>query len=279
MPGARPSLRGPLEDEDEPSQKRTDQMKEYAPLPRAAATPAPSGVVLKDSFAKEVAEASKQLLDEEAAAAAPTTETVARLAQAPAEAPPEAPPPPVAPKRKSRLPWLLVGLGTAGFAGAIGYMSLLRSTEPQTPLVMAPPPPPPPAKVEPLEKPPEPPPPADPVAVAKPAVPDPAPAPAPAETAKPTEVAPAPAPPPVAEKEPERPKVAMGTLVIEAIPFASLSIDGKLKDAEVVGTKKFVLKPGQYMLKLVHPKRTVTTPVNITANKAVTVPFKAFEQQ
>ena len=65
----------------------------------------------------------------------------------------------------------------------------------------------------------------------------------------------------------------------QELESASLSIDGKLKDAEVVGTKKFALKPGQYMLKLVHPKRTVTTPVNITANKAVTVPFRAFEPQ
>lgn len=128
-------------------------------------------------------------------------------------------------------------------------------------MVVAPPPPPPvalkpvePPVEMPLEKPPE------------PVVVSPPPEPAPVEE-----------PPPAAAIE--KPKaVATGTLVIDAVPYAQYFVNDKLKDAEVVGTRKFALKPGEYVIKLVHPKRTYTEHVTITPNHATKLPaFRPLE--
>jgi hypothetical protein len=215
-------------------------------------------VVLKDSFAREVAEASK-LIDAEEARRASTTDSVPRTAAPP---PAEAPGPP----RKSPLPWVLVSLVATGFIGGLGYMWMFKQKE--EPLVVAPPTVA--TKLATVAAAP----PADPAAAAEV---EEAPEPAAKELAP---RAPAPAAPPVTERPAtEKARPLTGTLQVDAVPFAMLSIDGRDGQTEVVGVRKISLKPGRYTIHLEHPKRTLTTQVTITATRVTSVPFRAFEPQ
>ncbi|MBK7863037.1 MAG: serine/threonine protein kinase [Archangiaceae bacterium] len=274
LPGTVPPAQlGPLMDADEPSQKRTDQMKEWGQQTVTPNPGPPPAVVLKDSFAREVAEASKQINEEEAERAR-TTDSVPRTT---APAPDRELP---ALRKKNPLPWVLVSMIAAGFIASLGYLWVFRQRE-EVPIVVAPPP----------------------VAVAadlgaklapqQPAV-EPAPetrdALPPEKAPEPEPVAAAEAPPPsVPEKAPEKEKpvapvekpraVAMGVLEVNATPFAALSIDGKVRDTEVIGLRKYKLPPGAHTLKLEHPKRVMTMQVSITANRTTPVVFRALEPQ
>ncbi|MFY0575156.1 protein kinase domain-containing protein [Cystobacter fuscus] len=81
-------------------------------------------------------------------------------------------------------------------------------------------------------------------------------APAPSAPVQPSEVAPQ-ATPVVKAK---------GTLVVQAIPYADVYLDGKLVRREVQGTWTTSLAPGTYQLKFVHPNHSDSSKVTITAN-------------
>ncbi len=265
VPGNRP--RGPLEDEDDASQQRTDQMRGLTEEEAKPATPGQPGVVLKPSFAKEVAEASRQLREEEEGRH--QTDPSAPRTSGPKEQLPASDTVPAARPRKSVVPYALVSLVAAGFIGGLGYMWMFKERDQApVPIVTAPPPPlPAPAPL--AEPKPEPP---------KVATPTPTPAPtdaAPTPDAKPPE-----AKPPEQPKPPEPPKpapVVNGYLVVDAVPFATLIVDNRAH--EVVGTKKLALKPGSYVVKLEHPKRLKSQLVNISANKTVTLKFRPLETE
>ncbi|EPX63232.1 Serine/threonine kinase PKN11 [Cystobacter fuscus DSM 2262] len=59
---------------------------------------------------------------------------------------------------------------------------------------------------------------------------------------------------------------AKGTLVVQAIPYADVYLDGKLVRREVQGTWSTSLVPGTYQLKFVHPNHSDSSKVTITAN-------------
>jgi eukaryotic-like serine/threonine-protein kinase len=103
---------------------------------------------------------------------------------------------------------------------------------------------------------------------AQPSIPEPAPAPAPVAAA------PEPTPPPSVEEKPET-RPDEGYLDVYARPFASAVIDGKAR-GEVVGHKRFTLKPGKHTVQLKHPKReTEPTAVNVRAGARTRVDFNA----
>ncbi len=256
MPGVRP--RGPLEDEDEGSAQRTDQMNELAEQTRQTATPIPSGVVLKPSFAKEVAEASRKILTEEEEAKARTTQSLRAAGEqsAPTARMPPVPDVSQSPKA-SPLLWIAVSLASLGFVGSLGYLMLFNTPKTDsTPIVVAPPPPAP-ALVVAAEPPKEAEPPRAAAPDAAPALPE-TPSTAPTEAKKPV-------------------PAVMGTLQIDARPFASVTLNGNPWQDEVVGIRTFSLKPGTYTLMFSHPKRTMPKRVNITPNHVTKVEFRALE--
>ncbi|ATB37986.1 hypothetical protein CYFUS_003412 [Cystobacter fuscus] len=59
---------------------------------------------------------------------------------------------------------------------------------------------------------------------------------------------------------------AKGTLVVQAIPYADVYLDGKLVRREVQGTWTTSLAAGTYQLKFVHPNHSDSSKVTITAN-------------
>jgi serine/threonine-protein kinase len=132
LPGTRP--RGPLEDEDDASEKRTDQMTEYrGERPQTAQlnkmTPP---VIASDSLLKEMQAASDQLNREEEDRHR-TTESESRRS-APKGDPTTVPMKPVpahlgvaepaAPR--SLVPWLLTALAATGFIAGLGYVVMVR---------------------------------------------------------------------------------------------------------------------------------------------------------
>jgi serine/threonine protein kinase len=83
--------------------------------------------------------------------------------------------------------------------------------------------------------------------------------------------------PPVQPPEaapPAAPSVeAKGTLVVQAIPYADVYLDGRLVKREVQGTWRTSLSPGTYQLKFVHPAHSDSSKVIITANSRTTKAF------
>ncbi|WNG16074.1 protein kinase [Cystobacter fuscus] len=67
---------------------------------------------------------------------------------------------------------------------------------------------------------------------------------------------------------------AKGTLVVQAIPYADVYLDGKLVRREVQGTWTTSLVPGTYQLKFVHPNHSDSSKVTITANTRTTKSFR-----
>ncbi|OJH40513.1 hypothetical protein BON30_12345 [Cystobacter ferrugineus] len=117
------------------------------------------------------------------------------------------------------------------------------------------------------ETPPAPPPAQDAVVVAPPttgAPAVPAGAPEPSAPVQPSEAVP-PAAPAVKAK---------GTLVVQAIPYADVYLDGKLVRREVQGTWSTSLAPGTYLLKFVHPAHSDSSKVTITSNARTTKSFR-----
>jgi serine/threonine-protein kinase len=88
--------------------------------------------------------------------------------------------------------------------------------------------------------------------------------PAPSAPVQPSEAAP-PASPAVKAK---------GTLVVQAIPYADVYLDGKLVRREVQGTWTMSLAPGTYLLKFVHPNRSESSKITITSNARTTKSFR-----
>ncbi|MBL8951131.1 MAG: protein kinase [Myxococcaceae bacterium] len=253
LPGSK--ARAP--DADDPSKKRTDPPDDFGERTRQTATPLPSEAVVNEL-------ASTKPLRPEQIAALRTTQSVrASLKETvPLEAPVEPPPPaedtslPPAAPRRSPVVWLVAGLAALGFAGSTGYLMLHHEPDP-TPLVVNLPPPPSEKPVEPVK------PPAEAAPVEKP-------------VEKPPE--------PVAEVKPEpkpepkpQPAVTTGTLEVDVQPFATLKVNGRPYADEVIGIRRFPMKPGQYTLEFRHPKRVVTTRVNITSGKVTQAPFRAFD--
>jgi len=227
MPGIRP--RGPLEDPDDGSQKRTEQLAELAPqqtqTPRLATPAAPL------DRAPEVERPD-----------ADTTRSV-RVRGAPTVSTPAAPP------RPSALPFAAVAFAALGFVASLLYLFSAR------PLPSSEPPAPGPVIAQPAA------PVADaPVADASAAVEPPV-----AEAAPPEP--PAPAPP-----------VEAGTLELDARPFAAVKLNGRPWQDEVLGLKRFSLKPGRYTLELKHPRRTVTKTVTLSPNHVTRLKFDALEK-
>ena len=114
------------------------------------------------------------------------------------------------------------------------------------------------------------------VEVAPVAPPKPAPEPAPTPEPEPTPVALAEPTPPAADPPPESKPIADdGFLDVYARPFASAFIDGKAR-GEVVGHKRFTLKPGKHTVQLKHPKKeTEPSPVTVKAGARTRVDFNA----
>ena len=73
------------------------------------------------------------------------------------------------------------------------------------------------------------------------------------------------APAPVARK--------MGTISVQAVPFATVVIQGK--SYEVTGVQKLPAPAGTYEITLIHPKRKVKTKVTVQANQTTSVTFSA----
>jgi serine/threonine-protein kinase len=254
MPGTRP--RGPLEDEDDASQQRTDQMSELnAERPPTAQMKAPDKatpprVIASDSLLKEMEEASKQLLAEEAQQQR-TTESVPRTSPKPND--PMAATVPITPQ-KSLLPWVVTALASVGFIGGLGYMIMFRGGEvaPSVQVVAAVPVPKPEPKVEAL----------------------PAATPAPEKV---VEKAPEPEPAPAAPAAVEKPVAENGWLDVDATPYATVTVNGRKQEAQ--GKKRIALPPGTYQVLLEHPKRRMTKTVKVESKKASSIVFRAFEPE
>ncbi|HEX8536362.1 MAG TPA: serine/threonine protein kinase, partial [Cystobacter sp.] len=67
---------------------------------------------------------------------------------------------------------------------------------------------------------------------------------------------------------------AKGTLVVQAIPYADVYLDGKLVRREVQGTWSTPLAAGTYQLKFVHPAHSDSSKVTISANARTTKSFR-----
>jgi serine/threonine-protein kinase len=256
MPGARP--RGPLEDEDDASQQRTDQMSELSTeRPPTAQMKAPDQatpprVIASDSLLKEMEEASKQLLAEEAQRQR-TTESVPRTSPKPKDDLAAAVP--IA-AQKSLLPWVVTALASVGFIGGLGYMVMFRGGEAPAVQVVA----------------------AVPVPKSEPKVEaPPAPTPAPERV---VEKAPEPEPAhevPAAAPVPVEKPVENGWLDVDATPYATVTINGRKQEAQ--GKKRIALAPGTYQVLLEHPKRRMTKTVKIESKKPSSIVFRAFEPE
>ncbi|MFT3706446.1 MAG: hypothetical protein QM817_02140 [Archangium sp.] len=68
-------------------------------------------------------------------------------------------------------------------------------------------------------------------------------------------------------------KKAMGSLVVKAIPFANVTIQGK--SYEVMGTRTLAAPVGTYEIVLKHPRKTSKEKVTVPASGAATVSFSA----
>lgn len=86
----------------------------------------------------------------------------------------------------------------------------------------------------------------------------------------------APEPVPVKAASPVMAPVAvrkMGTLMVKAVPYATVLILGK--SYEVTGVQKLPAPVGTYAITLVHPKRKVKEKVTVRANQVTSVSFSA----
>jgi serine/threonine-protein kinase len=88
--------------------------------------------------------------------------------------------------------------------------------------------------------------------------------------------------PPMPEPTPATPVTApavqaKGTLIVRAIPFATVIVSGQ-KPREVQGTARFSLPPGNYKVSFQHPKGSEIQDVTITSNGSVTRSFTALKK-
>ncbi len=171
-----------------------------------------------------------------------------------------------APARSRRI-GVWAGLGLLTALAGVGILSLVRSgpQEPQpVPAVSRA---------------------ADPVVTPPSGAADPPPVPAPQPQASPdagTEAlaaAPAPTnPQPETPSQPETPPVqvapAQGSLVVRAMPYATVLVDGR-QLGEVQGRRTFKLAPGSYQLTFQHPKGSKTERITIEPNGTLTREFRA----
>ncbi len=71
-----------------------------------------------------------------------------------------------------------------------------------------------------------------------------------------------------------RPK---GTLLFDAIPYGSLHINNRLVATDVEGSRKFLLAPGVYSLRLVHPKLTKIEEITVKPGQVTSVRFRPLQ--
>lgn len=93
-------------------------------------------------------------------------------------------------------------------------------------------------------------------------------------TSPPVETATPPPPAPAETPRVEPAVAAMGTLSVQAFPYAAVYLDGKLLKREVQGTWSTSLAPGAYQLRFVHPSFSSTYTVTITSNARTTQSFR-----
>lgn len=157
--------------------------------------------------------------------------------------------------------WALVGRGTPEETTTV-----VAPATPPPPLAAVTPPPLPPVPEAPLDA-------GEAIAALPTEAParlDPAPTPPPAEPPK----APEPRVEPKLSPEPKPvvPAAKYGSLVVKAIPFAELVVDGR-KPQEVQGTTRLKLPIGKHRVSLKHPKKTQVLEVMITEGEPTNVDF------
>ncbi len=169
---------------------------------------------------------------------------------------------------RSPVPLILVSLGALALLG--GGLWWARGDQPEATAVVEAPPAVDdvPAEVAPPEPSPTP-------EAPLPEKPQPVAAVAPAETPTSAPVAEPVAKRPAVEPKNENrsPRRATGTLTVRAVPFATVTVQGK--QHEVVGTRNLQVPVGAYEITLSHPRKTVKEQVTVKAGAVTSVTFSA----
>ncbi|MBX5484688.1 MAG: protein kinase [Myxococcaceae bacterium] len=70
---------------------------------------------------------------------------------------------------------------------------------------------------------------------------------------------------------------ARGVLVINVAPWANVTIDGR-SHGDIAGSRELTLPPGKYVVKFVHPRRTLEKVVTIRPGRRTSIEFDVFSK-